>query len=83
MATRRILISVSAPVLCLAACSSAGTAIRSSSGPSVDSSAGALPHHRTVVLDPSTGNVVEPGTPGSPTIVILSPVTGHVVRLIR
>jgi hypothetical protein len=81
MATRRIFTAVSALALCLAACSSAGTAIRSSGGPSV--SARALPHHRTVVLDPSTGNVVEPGTPSSPKIVILNPVTGQIVRLIH
>jgi len=81
--TRRILTAVSAMALCLAACSSSGTAMRSSSGPSVTVSARAVPHHRTVIIDVATGRVVELGTPGSPRIVILNPATGAVVRVVN
>ena len=83
MTTRRILTAVSAMALCLAACSSAGTAMGSSSGPSVTAPARALPHHRTVILDVTTGGVVEPGTPSSSRIVILSPATGALVRVVH
>ena len=83
MATRRVLTGVSALALCLTACSPAGTAVRSTGGTSAAAPVTPVPHHRTVVLDPSTGNEVVPGTPSAPEIVILNPVTGRIVRRIR
>lgn len=80
MAARRIIPTVSVLALCLAACSSAGIAIGSSGGHPVAVPATTAPS-RTVVLDPSTGKVVEPGAQGSAHVVILNPATGQIVRV--
>ena len=78
MVVRRIIPTVSVLALSLAACSSAGTAIGSSSGHRVALPATAS-QSRTVVLDPSTGKVVVPSAQGSVHDIILNPSTGQIV----
>ena len=83
MAARRIIPAVSTLTLCLAACSSAGTAIGSSSGRHSAHASTSVAPHRTVVLDPSTGDVVGPGAHRSAHTVMLSPVTGQIVSIVH
>jgi hypothetical protein len=77
MTARRIIPAVSVLALCLGACFTAGVAIASSG-----SQVAGVPadgRSRTVILNPSTGEVVKPGTQAPAYMVILNPVTGQIV----
>jgi len=78
MKARRIIPAVSVLALCLGACSSAGMAIASSGSHVVADPADG--RSRTVILNPSTGKVVEPGPQGPAHVVILDPATGQIVK---
>ena len=79
MGARRNIPALAVLVLCLGACAWVGSGVGSSSGhpAAVPSFAGS---NRTIVLDPSTGRVVDAGYQASGHAVIMDPSTGQLVE---